>query len=171
MPAGLSVITKPAGDEGAGAGEQAEFIMPTEGKAWRHIVISTVNNWLPGDPRGFRAEGHKIHSSGDYKNPPPEGEHEGLHRYSKKISGDAILIPDELLATVGKRIVEKLKELEHRVLAVSVSTINSHWLVELPDSILAIRKIVGQCMTASSHAHTRNNSWTCMGQARQLQAS
>src|SRR5262249_17500638 len=51
--------------------------MPAEGKLWRHVIISTLNSWLPGDPRGFRAVNHKIHSSGDYKNPPP-GEHAGL---------------------------------------------------------------------------------------------
>ena len=28
-------------------------IMPTEGKRWRHVVISTLNSRLPGDPRGF----------------------------------------------------------------------------------------------------------------------
>ncbi|MSU80136.1 MAG: hypothetical protein EXS16_18850 [Gemmataceae bacterium] len=126
--------------------------MPTEGRAWRHIVISTVNSWLPGDPRGFRAEDHKIHSSGDYKNPPPEGEHEGLHRYSRKLSEEAVIIPKNLLETVGRRIVKKLKEHEHRVLVVSVSITHSHWLVELPDSIPAIRKIVGQCKTAASHS-------------------
>jgi hypothetical protein len=54
--------------------------MPKPGMRWRHCVIGTHNSWLPGDPRGFRAIDHKIHSSGDYKNPPPEGEHSGLHR-------------------------------------------------------------------------------------------
>ena len=28
--------------------------MPEEGKRWRHVIISTLNSWLPGDPRGFR---------------------------------------------------------------------------------------------------------------------
>ncbi len=126
--------------------------MPTKGKAWRHIVISTYGSWLPGDPRGFRAEDHKIHSSGDYKKLPPEGEHEGLHRFSREISGEPVILPDELLEIIGKRIGEKLKEHGHRVLALSVSSTHSHWLVELPDSMPEIRKIVGQCKTASSHA-------------------
>ena len=26
--------------------------MPRAGMRWRHVVISTVNSWLPGDPRG-----------------------------------------------------------------------------------------------------------------------
>ena len=126
--------------------------MPTEGKAWRHVVICTVNSWLPGEPRGFRAEDQKIHSSGDYKNPPPAGEHAGLWHYSKKISGESVIIPKEDYATVGHKIIAKLKELGHRVLAISVSATHSHWLVELPDSISSIRRIVGQCKTASSHA-------------------
>jgi hypothetical protein len=49
--------------------------MPLPGMAWRHLVIFTHNSWLPGDPRGFRSQNHKILSSGDYKNPPPPGEH------------------------------------------------------------------------------------------------
>lgn len=126
--------------------------MPAKGKAWRHVVICTVNSWLPGDPRGFRAEDHKIHSSGDYKDPPPEGEHAGLWQYSKEISGDPVIIPRDQYETAGRAIIAKLKERDHRVLAVSVSATHSHWLVELPDAMPAIRKIVGECKTASPHA-------------------
>ncbi|HEX3314753.1 MAG TPA: hypothetical protein VHR72_07680 [Gemmataceae bacterium] len=31
--------------------------------------LSTYGSWLPGNPRGFRSRKHRIHSSGDYKNP------------------------------------------------------------------------------------------------------
>src|ERR1051325_3887554 len=126
--------------------------MPQPGKLWRHVVIGTHNSWLPGDPRGFRTEDHKIHSSGDYKNPPPVGEHAGLFKYSKRISGAAVVIPTELRETVGRAIVAKLQQEHHRVLAVSVSGMHSHWLVELPDDMPTIWKIIGQCKSASSHA-------------------
>ncbi len=56
--------------------------MPTPGKCWWHNILSTHGSWLPGNPRGFRSRNHRIHSSGDYKNPPPLGEHAGLHRLS-----------------------------------------------------------------------------------------
>ena len=126
--------------------------MPTQEKRWRHVVIGTYNSWLPGNPKGFRAEDHKIHSSGDYKNPPPSGEHAGLFRYSKKISGAAVVIPLDLRETVGRKIIEKLKRLQHRVLAVSVSGMHAHALVELPDDMPAIRSIIGQCKAVASHA-------------------
>ena len=49
--------------------------------AWRHVVIGTLRSWNFGDERGFRSRGHRIHSSGDYKNPPPRGEHAKLNEW------------------------------------------------------------------------------------------
>jgi hypothetical protein len=57
---------------------------------WRHIVCNTKCSWLPGDDRGFRSREHRIHSSGDYKNPPPKNEHEGLRRYQEEKSGETV---------------------------------------------------------------------------------
>jgi REP element-mobilizing transposase RayT len=119
---------------------------------WRHMVISTVNSWLPGDPRGFRSRDHDVHSSGDYKNPPPPGEHEGLYNYSREISSDPVVIPRDLRPTVGQAILRKLKKLDHRVLALAVAGMHVHMLVELPDSRSLIGHIIGQCKTVSSHA-------------------
>ena len=82
--------------------------MPAEGKRWRHVIISTLNSWLPGDPRGFRTVKHKIHSSGDYKNPPPPGEHAGLFLYSSKISGETVVIPKELRDAIGIAFVDEM---------------------------------------------------------------
>ncbi len=126
--------------------------MPIDGKRWRHVVIGTYNSWLPGDPREFRAEEHKIHSSGDYKKPPPAGEHAGLYKFSKKISNEPVVIPTGARETVGRKIVTNLRTGGHRVLAVSVSGMHAHILVELPDSLTEIRRIIGQCKTAASHA-------------------
>jgi hypothetical protein len=126
--------------------------MPRPGKRWRHCVIGTYNSWLPGDPRGFRSRGHKVHSSGDYKAPPPEGEHAGLFEYSKQISGDAVIIPRALRETVGRKILEKLRKLDHEVIAISVGGKHAHFLAELPEAIKAVRDVVGQCKSASSHA-------------------
>ena len=57
--------------------------MATKGKAWWHTQFSNYCAWLPGDERGFRNRDHRIDSGGDYKNPPPPEEHEGLRRYYK----------------------------------------------------------------------------------------
>ncbi len=126
--------------------------MPKAGMRWRHVVISTVNSWLPGDPRGFRSRKHKIHSSGDYKHRPPPGEHAGLHAYHQRNSGRPVIISPELRPVVGRAILAKLKKLEHQVLAVSVAGMHTHFLAELPDDVALIRHVLGQCKSASSHA-------------------
>ena len=126
--------------------------MPAEGKLWWHVIISTLNSWLPADARGFRSRNHKIHSSGDYKNPPPKEEHEGLRKYQQKNAVDVVVIPDESKETVGRAILAKLAKLEHRCLVLSVASTHSHWLVELPEDEKTVRKIVGECKTKSSHA-------------------
>jgi len=71
--------------------------MPSPGQRWYHIILNTRGTWLPGDPRGFRSQSHKIHSSGDYKHPPPKGEHAGLHHYSKMISGPPVSLKESLI--------------------------------------------------------------------------
>ena len=126
--------------------------MPKEGLQWWHVIISTLNSWLPGDKRGFRSRGHKIHSSGDYKNPPPPGEHAALYKYQKEHVGDPVVIPEECRETVGRAILAKLDKLGYRVLAIAVAATHSHWLVELPADEKEVRQIVGQCKTKSSHA-------------------
>lgn len=126
--------------------------MPSPGMAWRHVVISTHNSWLPGEPRGFRARDHKIHSSGDYKNPPPEGEHAGLYEYSKRISGDPVVIPRHLREEIGRAILGELDKQGLRVLALAVSGQHAHLLVELPDDKKKVRQIVGRCKTAACYA-------------------
>jgi REP element-mobilizing transposase RayT len=118
---------------------------------WRHVVISTHNSWLPGDPRGFRAKNHKIHSSGDYKNPPPPGEPAGLYAFSKNISGAPVVIPPDLRRVVGKSILAKLNKLHFRTLAMAVAGMHVHFLAELPADIKKVRHVVGQCKAVSSH--------------------
>jgi REP element-mobilizing transposase RayT len=118
---------------------------------WRHVVISTYNSWLPGDPRGFRSKKHKIHSSGDYKHRPPVGEHSGLHGYSQKISGQPIVIPADLRAEVGMAMLGKIQKLKYRILVLAVAGMHTHMLIELPDNMDEIRQIIGQCKTVASH--------------------
>jgi hypothetical protein len=119
---------------------------------WCHVVIGTHNSWLPGDPRGFRSRYHKVHSSGDYKNPPPEGEHAGLLKFSRAISSETVVIPMKLWPTVGHAILEKFKKIGQQALALSVSATHCHCLVELPEAIKEARHIIGQCKAVSSHA-------------------
>ena len=126
--------------------------MPKPGKRWRHVTLGIYNSWLPGDPRGFRTWDHKLHSSGDCKNPPREGEHSGLHEFSKRFSGPVVIIPWELREVAGRKILKKLRDLDHEVLAIAVAGMHTHIQVELPDDVPTIRQIVGDCKRAASHA-------------------
>ena len=61
--------------------------MPKPEMIWRHVVISTHGNWLPGDPRGFRTRHHLEHVEGDYRNPPTPGIYD--HRFDQtKLQND-----------------------------------------------------------------------------------
>ena len=126
--------------------------MPRPGMRWRHVIISTHCAWLPGDKRGWRSRDHRIHSSGDYKNPPPPEEHDGLLRYNKARSAKPVIIPTTCRATVGQTIVRYLLDQKYRVLVASVSGMHAHVLVELPAPLPQVRRIIGVCKAKSSGA-------------------
>ena len=128
--------------------------MPAPGKRWRHIIVNTKCSWLHGDGRGFRDRDHRLNSSGDYKNPPPEDEHGGLRDYYEKRSGDQVEIPVAARPLIGHAIIENLTGRGHRLLAVSVSKLHAHFVVELPDSVKALKTIVGWAKQKSSRAVT-----------------
>jgi hypothetical protein len=52
---------------------------------WIHCTGSTYGAWLRGDPRGWRARGHREHVDGDYRNPPPSGAFDALHAQSERL--------------------------------------------------------------------------------------
>ncbi|MBI2808277.1 MAG: hypothetical protein HYX68_25095 [Planctomycetes bacterium] len=126
--------------------------MPSPGKQWRHVIFSTHTSWLPGDPRGFRNREHRIHSSGDYKNPPPKEEHAGLYRYAQKISGEPVVLPVEHRETIGRAIIADLQKRDCRVLAIAIASTHVHILCELPEAPAEYRDIVGRCKTAACYA-------------------
>ncbi len=121
-------------------------------KRWRHVIINTRCSWLHGDARGFRSRQHRIHSSGDYKNPPLKEEHKGLREYYKARSGQPVTIGTDLREIVVRAFVEKLRELDYRVVVVSASGRHVHALVELPDDRAEVRRIIGKCKQRASHA-------------------
>ncbi len=126
--------------------------MPDPGNKWRHVVIHTLNSWLPGDPKGCRSKEHRKHSSGDYKNPPPPGEHAGIFRHSQSISGNPVSIPHQARKAACQAIVNELTDKRYRALIVGVGAYHAHALVELPDDPAKVKLIIGQCKSKSSHA-------------------
>jgi len=126
--------------------------MPTPGKRWYHITFGTLNSWLPGDPRGFRSRNHKIHSSGDQKNPPPKGEHAGLHAYSRSVSGSPVLLPKPLRQSIGDRVVSSLTQHGDRILVISVSAMHVHLLAELSSDAVQTKLVIGNAKKSASQA-------------------
>ena len=129
--------------------------MPKPGKLWRHVIINTRGSWLPGDERGFRNRGHRIHSSGDYKRPPPVEEHVGLYGYQVGKSPPEVRIARSLRPVIGRAMARYFEACEHRVLVVAITKVHAHMLVELPNSIIKIREIVGEAKRAASRAVKR----------------
>lgn len=129
---------------------------------WFHIQWGTYGSWLPGDPRGFRNRDHRIHSSGDYKNPPPKGEHAELHRYAKKVQReDAVVLAHELRAMAGQAIVEKAIDVPIPMLALAVCAKHVHALLKLDPSSVGMD--VGKLKRHSSHAirvHLKGTVWS-----------
>lgn len=126
--------------------------MPQSGFRWYHIILTTRGTWLHGDSRGFRSRNHRIHSSGDYKHRPPQGEHRELNRYHIQRSNDPVIIPRELLAVVGERLLKKIDSQALEVLAISVASTHVHILAELPDDYGGAKRLAGSWKQAASHA-------------------
>jgi len=126
--------------------------MPAPGKAWWHSQFSTYCAWLPGDDRGFRSKDHDLHSSGDFRHPPPPEEHEGLRDYHKKRHPNPVDVPRELRLKVATKIAESLIAAGHRVLVVAVSKRHAHVVSELPIDERAYNKAIGKAKSDSSRS-------------------
>jgi REP element-mobilizing transposase RayT len=122
--------------------------MPQPGFRWRFVTINTKNSWHHGNPRGFRSRDHRIHSSGDYRTPPPSGEHEELLRCREARSGPKVILPRPLRPIIAKTFVQELGI--YRFNAMSVSSDHAHLLIELPDSPREIRSIIGEVKRVAS---------------------
>jgi hypothetical protein len=99
--------------------------MPGPPLRWRHIIVNTKNTWLHGDERGFRDRKHRVHSSGDYKNPPPPGEHAGLHRYFSERAGEEVIFEQEVRPLIGRAMLELLRGEKHRVGCMAVGRVHA----------------------------------------------
>lgn len=126
--------------------------MPRVGHFWYQIILNTHSSWLPGDKRGFRSRQGHIHSSGDYRNPPPADEHASFRTYQQQQSGRPVRIPPELRPIICTRLIEKIESQNYRLLAVAIDSLHAHLLVELPRDRKTIKRTVGSWKQATSHA-------------------
>jgi len=115
---------------------------------WYHVNGNTYGTWLPGDPRGWRERGHKLHVDGDYQNPPPAGSGNALHDHScKLLKQPPVRLTQEQRAIVGRALAEMLAQQEMELLAVSLDAVHFHLLGRFPNSL--VRPLVGR---AKKHA-------------------
>jgi hypothetical protein len=112
---------------------------------WRHVMLGTRCSWLHGNLKGFRNREHRIHSSGDYKNPPPKDEHRGLREYHEKRSGKPVSLDQSLRIIVAREFVLKMKALGYRVIVCSVGAKHLHSIAELPERHAEVKREVGKC--------------------------
>ncbi|HMO26839.1 MAG TPA: transposase [Tepidisphaeraceae bacterium] len=132
-------------------------------RAWFHVIVNTRCSWLHGDPRGFRSREHRIHSSGDYRNPPPKGEHAGLHDWHRRRSDAPVILAPDVRAIVIRAFHEKLASLAHRVIAISCGCHHVHLLAELPRDDDLLTRAIGKCKQLASHrlrASIPGNVWS-----------
>ena len=87
---------------------------------WQHVTLGTRCSWLHGDRRGFRDRGHRTHSSGHFKNPPPETEHAGTGWYYEKRSGKPVDFDLEVRVQVCREFLTKMLKRGFRIISCSV---------------------------------------------------
>ncbi|MEM6561930.1 MAG: hypothetical protein AAF656_10025 [Planctomycetota bacterium] len=126
--------------------------MPRDGFRWCHITLHARNSWLHGDPRGFRDRNHRKHSSGDYRNPPPAGEHDALHRYFRRRAGAKRRFDSELRLTVCGVAAAKLEAMDCNPLVVAVPVNHLHLLALFPSSHDETDKLIARLKQRTSHA-------------------
>lgn len=120
------------------------------GFAWWHVQVGTYCSWLPGDKRGFRSHDHAIHSSGDYKAPPPKGEHAGLRKYHKERHPEPRVIDRAYRLRVATTIAETLIAEGIVVLVISVADKHAHLVAQLPTDLKRFNQLIGGAKAKSS---------------------
>ncbi|MEM7808161.1 MAG: hypothetical protein AAF561_08630 [Planctomycetota bacterium] len=112
---------------------------------WLHVTLTTRNSWLHGDPRGFRDKEHRLHSSGDYRNRPPAGEHASVHAfYRSRSDGVSPRFDDNQRIRVCDIVVDKLVEQRQQPVVVAVVSNHLHFLARFPDDRRATNRLIGQ---------------------------
>ncbi|MFG0329367.1 MAG: hypothetical protein ACF8PN_05645 [Phycisphaerales bacterium] len=130
--------------------------MPAPGQCWRHIVLTTRRAWMPGDPRGFRSRRHRVHSTGDYRHPPPADEHAGLRAHALRLAGGAARIvfeSVEIRRRVGIEFIDYLVDTcSQQVAIIAVAPTHTHLLATTPVDLEETRRLIGEAKATASNA-------------------
>ncbi len=117
-----------------GHGSPANIDHMTPWDNWYHCNGNTYGTWLPGDPRGWRSEDHKIHVDGDYKSPPPPGSDEGLHEHSQnRMKNDAVFLSQFHCFQALDIWVSALQHYQLEIAAIAIGSHHWHVLAKFPD--------------------------------------
>ena len=123
--------------------------MAIDWTTWIHAIITTYGSWLPGDPRGFRDHDHRIHSSGNYKAPPPTDEHAGLYRFAEASTKTAVFLAHDVRDRVATALAEKLQSQHVKVRCIAVAGTHAHILACVGSQ--DAKPIIGRAKQAASH--------------------
>ena len=102
--------------------------------AFAHCICSFHGQWIPGDERGWQSRHHKLHSSGDYNDPPPEDEHKGLrHHVLQSMKQSPVVLRADQQPTVGEAFTCKLQKMKCEVSILACSATHVHVLCKLSE--------------------------------------
>lgn len=118
--------------------------------SWTHVIATMRGQWLPGDERGFRDHGHRIHSSGDYRTPPPRDEHAGLRAYARSLARDAVSLTPPQRVLVGTALVAKLRAMNVPCAVLACGSTHTHALIRVGE--LDAKPVLGRAKQAASYA-------------------
>ena len=106
-----------------------------------HGICHYHRQWIPGDERGFRSRGHRIHSSGDYRNRPPLDEHSGLRKWVQRNMRDKpVRLSYEQSMVVGGAFVQKLARMDCQVMILACGPTHVHVLFQ-PSEDQVVRQL------------------------------
>ena len=100
---------------------------------WYHCMGNTYGTWLPGDARGFRTQWQREHVEGDYRNPPPKGKYENLHRAARgRMTRAPVYLSAPQRPLVLDELLKSLRKWRIDVAAMSVGRVHFHMVARFP---------------------------------------
>jgi len=131
-------------------------------QGWVHVMSSTRGHWLPGDVRGFRDHDRRVHSSGDYKTPPPKDEHAGLRAYADRITQRRVSFKPAMRPAIGEAMLRKFEYLNVAVRVLAVGETHVHVLARIGNE--DAKEVFGRVKQYASHQVRRDLKGTIWGE-------